>query len=154
MEYSDHFNPSNENDYDAGDFNKIDNAKKMDRGYNRIFRMRERPSGLIKQTKIEFYTSSDVGCNIRDGESGEYYSSKVGSADEDLFFKVILATGECKSKNGSSTLFYTSPQHYMSHFNCELDPEFISQWELKRNNRQNELEVIRQKNALSDILVR
>ena len=153
MDYSDHFNPSNENDYDAGDHKKIiDNAKKMDRGYNKVFRMRERSNGLLKQTKIEFYTSSDVGCNIRDGETGEYYSSKVGSADEDLFFKIILATGECKSKNGSSTVFYTSPQHYMSHFNCDYDPEFISQWELKRNNRVNQLELIKQKNSMSIVV--
>jgi hypothetical protein len=64
--------------------------------------------------------------------------SKVGSADEDLFFKVGLATGECTSKNNSSTLFYSSPNHYMSHMQCELDEETISRWEAKHNDRVQE----------------
>jgi hypothetical protein len=142
MEYTDNFNPAyNDNDYvdDFMDNRKtIEDTKKMDRGYNAIFRMRPRSDGKLKKTKIDVYTSGDIGSSIRDAESGIYFSFKVGSADEDLFFKVGLSTGECNSKNKSSTLFYLSPNHYMSHMQCELDEETISRWEEKHNDRVQE----------------
>jgi hypothetical protein len=142
MEYNDNFNPVyNDNDYidDFMDNRKtIDDTKKMDIGYNAIFRMRPRSDGTLKKTKIDVYTSGDIGSSIRDAETGDYFRSKVGSADEDLFFKVGLATGECRSKNKSSTLFYLSPNHYMSHMQCELDEETIARWEAKRNHRTEE----------------
>ena len=143
MEYNDNFNPVyNDNDY-IGDFmdnrKTIDDTKKMDIGYNAIFRMRPRSDGKLKKTKIEVYTSGDIGSSIRDAETGDYLRSKVGSEDEDLFFKVGLSTGECSSKNKSSTLFYSSPNHYMSHMQCELDEETISRWEAKHNDRTAEI---------------
>jgi hypothetical protein len=141
MEYNDNFNPAyNDNDFgDIMDQRKtIEDAKKLDRGYNAIWRMRTRSDGKLKKTRIDVYTSGDIGCSIRDAETGAYYMSKVGSADEDLFFKVGLATGECTSKNNSSTLFYSSPNHYMSHMQCELDEETIARWEAKHNDRVQE----------------
>ena len=141
MEYNDNFNPAyNDNDFgDIMDQRKtIEDAKKLDRGYNAIWRMRTRSDGKLKKTRIDVYTSGDIGSSIRDAETGAYYMSKVGSADEDLFFKVGLATGECTSKNNSSTLFYSSPNHYMSHMQCELDEETIARWEAKHNDRVQE----------------
>jgi len=141
MEYNDNFNPAyNDNDFgDIMDQRKtIEDAKKLDRGYNAIWRMRTRSDGKLKKTRIDVYTSGDIGSSIRDAETGAYYMSKVGSADEDLFFKVGLATGECTSKNNSSTLFYSSPNHYVSHMQCELDEETISRWEAKHNDRVQE----------------
>jgi hypothetical protein len=108
--------------------------KKKDRGYNKVYRMIPRASdGKIINTKIDVYTTGYIGSRIRDAETGEYYNYNVGSRHEDLFFKVALATGECNSKNGSSTLFYISPHHYMSHLNVDLDDSVINSWEEKRN---------------------
>lgn len=108
--------------------------KKIDRGYNKVYRMVPRASdGKIINTKIDVYTTGYIGSKIRDADTGEYYNYIVGSRDEDLFFKVALATGECNSKNGSSTLFYLSPHHYMSHLNVDLDDSVINSWEEKRN---------------------
>jgi hypothetical protein len=108
--------------------------KKIDRGYNKVYRNIPRASdGKIINTKIDVYTTGSIGSRIRDADTGEYYNYKVGSRDEDLFFKVSLATGECNSKNGSNTLFYLSPHHYMSHLNVELDDSVINSWEEKRN---------------------
>ena len=89
--------------------------------------------------KYEVYTSGDRGSNIRHAITGKYYSYKVGSKDEDLFFSIILATGECKSKNGSSILFYESPNEYMKHQNIELSLERIQRWKNKFNKRQSEI---------------
>ena len=137
MYYKDHYDPADDYDVTSADDHKamLDEAKRIDRGYNKIFRIFPRADGRIKRTKIEFYTSSDVGTRIRDAESGSYFSDKVGSANEDLYFKVGLATGECKSANGSSTLFYTSPYRYMTHMHCTLSDESIKQWEEKRDYR-------------------
>ena len=110
--------------------------KKIDRGYNKIYRNLPRSSdGKNIKTKIDTYTSGSTGSMIRNAETGAYYNYYVGSKDEDIFFKVSLATGECNSKNGSNTLFYISPQHYMSHMNTELSVSVINSWEEKRNSR-------------------
>ena len=87
-----------------------------------------------------------TGSNIRDGETGEYYSEKVGTKQEDLYFKVSLATGECKSLNGSTTLFYLSPEHYERHLYVELDNETKLNWEDKKNVLLVEMEKSAKKN--------
>ena len=124
MDYIDNFHPVELNDYDNNEEieKRMDVIKKTDRGYNKTTRIVTR-NDVTKKTKVEFYVSGDTGSNIRDAEIGHYYPNIIGSLDEDLFFKVCLATGECKSKNGSNVLFYTSPHQYMSHFNIELKPE-------------------------------
>jgi hypothetical protein len=136
MPYYD-YNDNTDNSCNTEELQKIkEELKKSDRGYNTIWRMVEK-NDKMKRTKIEAYTSGCFGSNIRDAETGQFYNHIVGSADEDLYFSVILATGECNSKNGSSTLFYSSPQQYMSHFKCDLDKSFIKKWQEKRNLRLN-----------------
>lgn len=141
MYQEDYLNPVDPNEYDEENHvdDEFDKVKKMDRGYNFVFRKVPRRDGRLRNKKIEFYSSSGTGNRIRDAETGNYTSNLVGSKDEDLFFKVILATGECKSSNGSSTLFFSSPQHYASHMRCEVDPILINNWEQKRNRRLAEL---------------
>jgi hypothetical protein len=139
-----YFNPVNENHLDIQSTKQslsvIEETKGFDRGYSKIFRRSNRISGKNKQNKIDLYTSGDIGSNIRDAETGVYYTDKVGSADEYLFFKVTIATGECNSKNGSSTLYYLSPNHYMSHMNCDVDAKTIAEWEGRKNARLIEKE--------------
>jgi hypothetical protein len=140
MEYE-IYNPNEANDTNensiGGKFasnKEIDLLRSSDVGYNKIYRQVPRPSDnkLIKK-KIDFYTAGIVGSNIRDAESGEYYKVLVGSKEEDLYFKVSLATGECKSKNKSHALFYISPSHYSSHMYTDVTDTIISNWEKKRD---------------------
>lgn len=134
--------------YDAE--KNLEDVRSRDRGYNVIYRKAERISGRNKgriyNKKIRIYTTSGTGSNIRDAETGQYYSNIVGSKDENLFFKVILATGECKSANKSSTLFYLSPQHYANHLLCHLSDEIIHNWEEKRDKRLSELKIEKKSN--------
>ena len=113
-------------------------VKSIDRGYNLVYRNIPNRNGKMKRTKVPLYTSGSVHSYIRDAETGVYYTSRVGTRDEDLYFKVVLATGECKSKNGSKTLFYLSPRHYMAHLNCEVNDNTIAQWQMKHDSRINE----------------
>jgi hypothetical protein len=97
--------------------------KREDRGYH---------ESRIGGYKITFY---DSGYNpshwIRDATSGQRTDSRIGSMDEDLYFKVKLATGE----GGPFTLFYYSPEEHERHFRCSLDLETKRNWLVKRNAR-------------------
>lgn len=144
MYEDDYFNPANPNDYDAGDLTRrqedvLAKARGEDKGLNTVTRKVQHENGKIKNKRIRVYTSSGVGSKIRDAETGEYYPNKVGSKDEDLFFKVIIATGECKSVNGSNAAFYCSPQHYENHLHSSVDHERIASWEEKRDFRLKEM---------------
>jgi len=138
MEYNDYYNPHDEIDSLDSKLNKLnllEESKSIDRGYSKIYRYIETTNGMIKRLKVELYTSGDMGSNIRDAESGEYYKYKVGSLDEELFFKVTMGTGECNSLNGSNILFYTSPHQFMSHQNEDISDEVIEKWQQTRDRR-------------------
>jgi hypothetical protein len=152
MYQEDYYNPADPNDYE-NDIDKLfDKSKRMDKGYNVIYRKVQKKDGRLKNQKVEIYTSNGVGNHIRDAETGQYLQNIVGSKDEDLFFKVILATGDCKSTNGSNTLFYISPQHYMNHLHCELSPEIVSAWEEKHNARLEESRSVKRNNMGSVVV--
>ena len=118
--------------------NLLTDVKSVDRGYNTIYRTMPGRNGKLKRTKVTLYTSGSTYSHIRDAETGVYYTSRVGTRDEDLYFKVVLATGECKSKNGSKTLFYLSPRHYMAHFNSEVSEDTLQKWQIKHDDRVKE----------------
>jgi len=137
MEYSDIFLPGYDNTINNND-DKLSDFKQIDKGHNIIYMELPHSNGTLRKTKIDIYTSGGQGSKIRDGETGVYYNNRVGSLDEDLFYKVMLSTGECTSPNGSSTLFFLSPQHYMSHMRVVVDDVSISKWAEKRAYRIKE----------------
>ena len=113
----------------------LNEVKNVDRGYAKIWGYVERADGSFKKSKIDIYTSGFSGNHIRNAETGEYCKEIVGSLDEDLYFKMIMATGQLKAKNNSNTLFYNSPDHCMRHLQIDINPELVAKWEEKRNNR-------------------
>ena len=134
MEYDDRYHPAEQNDYDLKNSDKaLEELKKLDRGYNKMYRDVIRPDKSKKRVAIDVYTSGDCGSRIRDAETGSYYSYTVGTSDEDLFFSVSVATGECKSLNGSNVLFYLSPAHYAKHHKTIVSDETVERWNNKRN---------------------
>ena len=134
MYKDDDFNPIAPNDYELTPQEEmLQESKNIDKGYNFVYRKVLDKRGIYKKRKIDIYTTSGVGNHIRNAETGEYYNSKVGSKDEDLFLKLSLSTGECNSKNGSNTLFYLSPQQCSNHLHVNFDDSFIYAWEEKRN---------------------
>jgi hypothetical protein len=141
MYQDDYYNIEEQNDLESEhDLEKmLDKEKMKDKGYNVIFRKALRRDGRTYNKKITVYTSSGTGTRIRDVETGQYSSSIVGSKDEDLFYKVTLSTSECRSANGQNTLFFMSPQHYANYLQCEVDPEVVRNWEVKRDARLAEL---------------
>ena len=133
MEYYDNrFHPTETNDFDSANGSAIEKLKSHDRGYSFVYRMVERKNGTRKNTKIDIYASGEFGTNIRDAVTGSYHSEKVGSYAEHLFFKVGLSTGECRTKNGSSTLFFLSPEQYEKHLLTSVSQETKDDWSEKR----------------------
>lgn len=59
---------------------------------------------------------------------------KVGSFDEDIYFKVMLCIGENKMKNEPITLFYHTPEQYENQFQVTIPIEQKKMWAKKRKN--------------------
>ena len=132
MYYEDSFHPNEENDVINYSKKELNGIKSFDKGYGYVYRNKILPSGKMKKTRIDCYISGDAGSYIRNAETGNYYKCKVGSKEEDLFFKATLATGEIKTKNGSNLLFYDSPEQYEAHIMDELDDDIKYKWVEKK----------------------
>jgi hypothetical protein len=139
MEYDDRYTPLEANDYDGQDFKQesaLKKSKVLNRGYHKISRnILFSNNKSTKKVEIGVYGSGSHESPIRNAETGEYYKYKVGTMDEDLFFKVLISTGEIPS--GPITLFYDSPEHYERHQYLELDELTKKRWEVKKQSRIN-----------------
>lgn len=113
------FNPDNgymDNDsiYSSNTANRrrqkkiIEDMKNIDKHYHKLTRKINN-----KDVSIEIYSTNNTPGNmIRDAITGSRYSQyRVGSLNENLFFKVSIATG----KDGS-IFFFDSPEQYERHF--------------------------------------
>jgi hypothetical protein len=73
-----------------------------------------------KAKKLLLFGSGDIGSTIRNAVTGEkYYGRKVGSKNEDLYFKVRICTGEFGKE--APTLFYDSAEQYEKHLGESVD---------------------------------
>ena len=97
-----------------------------------------------KNSKV--YYSDIVGSPILDAVTGEKYPYKVGSLDENRFFKVrsTVAYKNSNSKNiefGNASItnqaFYLTPTAYMEHKNVELSQDIKDSWLQKTINYSN-----------------
>jgi hypothetical protein len=144
MEYDDRYTPLESNDYD--DLNQqgaLKKVKSLNRGYHKLTKNIV-VNSKNKNIEIGVYGSGSHESPIRNAETGEYYKYKVGTMNEDLFFKVMISTGEVPS--GPLTLFYDSPEHYERHQYLELDDLTKKRWE---NKRQFRLDILNQQSKLT-----
>jgi hypothetical protein len=81
---------------------------------------------------VEVYASGELGTNIRNAISGEYYYGyKVGTIKEDLFYKTSVSTGE--TGNEGVVLFFENPEQYERHFYTQVDSADKERWYSKYN---------------------
>lgn len=109
-----------------------DMMKNQDKGYRKyIFNVN------YKKLEIDAYsTGSNPGTKIRDAISGaKEYRHKVGSPDEDLFFKVrmgISHVGFANDKDKTeTTLFYDNPEQYERHMHTTVSQQIKEKWQEK-----------------------
>jgi hypothetical protein len=91
--------------------NIIEEMKNIDKQYHKLARKIN-----SKKESIEIYsTNVTPGNMIRDAITGSRYPQyRVGSSNENLFFKVRIATGE--TGHDGATFFFDSPEQYERHF--------------------------------------
>tara|TARA_R110002074_G_scaffold159161_1_gene316489 strand:+ start:333 stop:671 length:339 start_codon:yes stop_codon:yes gene_type:complete len=78
----------------------------------------------VKKSSRNTYYSDVVGELIKNAVTGATYPWKVGSKEEEKFFRVITAS------NGNHKAYYDSPKCYMEHHKCVLDDSLIKKWEI------------------------
>lgn len=128
----DHFHPLEKNENDELSINNknvLNDIKKLDTGYHKITRKLNKvwiDGKYYKNINFECYTSSDTGNKIRNAVTGYRTAYKVGSIDEDMFFKVKLLNNSVKK--GSGHLFYDSPEQFEKHQYSILNQHVKEQW--------------------------
>lgn len=115
------------------EINSLNSLAKIKTRSNRYFKTRCKTAD---NTTIEVgvYASGSTGTSyIRNAETGDYMNYTVGSANEELFFKVILATGE--TSTGPLVLFYDSPEHFERHQHVTVSDQKKRAWKLRQQKR-------------------
>lgn len=90
---------------------------------------------------IELYGSGDTGTRIKNAVTGSKTPYLVGSSNEDLFFKVVDATGNGGRKD-SLILFYDSPEQYENHQFITLDQCVKESWLNKNLMARKKLDLV------------
>jgi hypothetical protein len=98
--------------------NKIlQEVKKTDTKYDKYvkdLKIKWTDGKYYDKVTIELFGSGDTGTKIRNAVTGAKTPYLVGSLNEDLFFKVMDASGN-NGRKDSLVLFYDSPEQYENH---------------------------------------
>lgn len=132
----DHFHPAVD-DSSINNKDTLANIKKLDKGYHKIQRKMNKvwvDGKYYKNISIEFYACGDNGARIRNAITGYRTNSKIGSSDEDSFFKVKLVNGDCKK--GIGHLYYDTPEQYEKHQYCIINSKIKEAWYKKQINNK------------------
>jgi hypothetical protein len=106
-----------------------------------------------KNAKVEFFeTSLFPNRIIKNAVTGIMQGNcRVGSSDEDLFFSVLLSSGECGKT--PPCLFYDSPEQYERHFYTELNEKTKSAWRVKYHLEMDRRQSERNKSSKIETIV-
>jgi hypothetical protein len=107
--------------------------KLSDKGYHKVVDFtKDKDTGCYKKFSVEFYETSLVpGSLIRNAVTGiRDAKARVGTADEDLFFKVCYSVGSV-DKREPSILFYDTPEQWETHFKMTCNPKHKEKWQAK-----------------------
>jgi hypothetical protein len=91
------------------------------------FHLMKRQSKDGKWHNVEVFSSGSQGSTIRNAISGSYYyGDRVGSKQEDLYYKVGISSGDFG--RDTISLFYDSPEQYERHMYTTVDLENKQKW--------------------------
>jgi len=154
MYYDDPYDPTLENDYDPEpetghvyeyepsypeDENSTVNTQQKQKKIKDSFLLSLKGNYEIKRTinnkqiKIQVCeTSTTPGSLIRDAITGSKFANcRVGSSDENMFFKVKLSSGEEELKGACPVLFFESPEQYERYMGSSVSKETKERWTAK-----------------------
>lgn len=90
-----------------------------------------------KSVRVEFFPTTSIPNGlIKHAITGTFQGIdrrffKVGTKDEDLFFTVILATGELGQN--APVMFFDNPEQYEKHFFTKVSQSIKDNWTVKKN---------------------
>ncbi len=127
-----------ENDFENQQNNKNENKKLKHNGhykykipYYEIYTDSDGSTHREKKyRKFEYYGTPGNGARIRDAITGYKTAHISGSADEDLYFSVIMAKGNGVDRE-PIILFYDSPERYEVHQGKILNESVKKRWQVK-----------------------
>ncbi len=91
-----------------------------------------------KSKSVSFYATKSIpGTRIRNAINGIPESYKVGKKEEDLFFKVRMASGQFGKNPFGNDLYYMSPEQFERHFSIVLTETIKNKWYCKYNIAKN-----------------
>jgi hypothetical protein len=76
-----------------------------------------------------------IGKNFQPDSVKKNIIHKVGSFDEDLYFKVVICTGENKKAHEPIVLFYNNPEQFERHHGIVISQEDKNRWYEKRKQQ-------------------
>jgi hypothetical protein len=88
---------------------------------------------FYKRITIKNFGSGGQGTRIINAVTGNKYNIKVGSAEENLFFKVTDSTG-FNGRNEPLMLYYDSPEQYENHYFTNVSQDAKQQWIQRSQN--------------------
>lgn len=145
MYYSDFLEAANDEiSCDLKQKDTVDAIKKLDKKYEKYsipFNSKWSDGKFYKKITIENYGSGSYGTQIRNAVTGARYNIGVGTAEQDLFFKVIDATGR-NGRKESLMLYYDSPEQYEYHHFTTVSPETKALWLEKSLVAQKRLKLL------------
>jgi len=112
----------------------LDEIKKSDPGYRCFTAYNENK----ERVKVEVYsTDTTPGLKIRDPITGSRLNQRVGSYDENLFFKVRMTT--LKDNSITTTVYYDSPEAFERHQYATVSDDTKLKWVEQHQQRMYEL---------------
>lgn len=112
--------------YNKNKNSEKDSVKRSDSGYYKYYIQKKK-----MKIKVGVYsTKSGVGTLIRCPFTGMRTNDRVGSFEENYYFKVrfpVVGNG-----NEPVTLYYTTPESYERHHMCDLGEKSKHAWRIRR----------------------
>lgn len=140
MDYDDNFNKAFQ-DHDLLDAHSVKSGGKRTAArpvlqftdkhchtVKRLFNDIYKDGKVHKFIDIRMFSSGITGSNIRNAVTGEYSRHLVGTLEQNLFFKVVMSTGEFKGGVSPVHLYYISPEQFEAHQYCEVDEQTRNKW--------------------------
>jgi|688.fasta_scaffold166924_2 hypothetical protein len=76
-----------------------------------------------------------IGNNFKPTTTKKNIFHKVGSFDEDLYYKVVVCTGENKKAREPIVLFYNTPEQFERHHGIRVSQEDKNNWYEKKKRQ-------------------
>ena len=119
-----------------------DAVKRLDKHYQKYtiqFNGTWTDGKYYKRITIEDYGSGSHGTFIRNAVTGARYNIPVGSAEEDILFKVNDSTGR-DGRREPVMLYYDSPEQYENHHFTSVSTEVKQKWYKRHLEAQKRLD--------------